>query len=74
MKVRHMPRYQIVNLMKAKRVRGLDVGAKASVSQSTVTRVIARKEVSEELRERVWAVLEEVLDGPPHGRLTKRVG
>lgn len=62
MRIRHMPRYQIVNLMKAKRVRGLDVGAVAGVSQGTVTRVIWRKDgVGEELRERVWKALEEML-------------
>lgn len=61
MKVRHMQRYAIVNLMRAKHVRGLDVGQKAGVSQGTVCRVIARKNVKEELRERVWDVLEEML-------------
>lgn len=61
MKVRHMTHYQIVRLMKAKRVRGLDIGAMAGVSQATVVRVLSRKPVREDRRERVWAALEEVL-------------
>lgn len=66
MKVRHMTHYQIVRAMKAKKVRGLDIGAMAGVSQGTVVRVLGRKPVREETRERVWAALEEVL-GDEHG-------
>jgi hypothetical protein len=59
-----MARWQIVALMRAKRVRGLDIGAIAGVSQATVTRVIARKDVSEDKRERVWLALEEAFGNP----------
>jgi hypothetical protein len=62
MKIRHKPRYAIVTLMKARRVRGIDVAAKVGTSQSTFTRVIARDpRVAEDIREKVWAELERVL-------------
>ena len=62
MKIRHMTRHHIITLMKARRIRGFDVAAKAQTSPSTVTRVLSRHDgISDEVRERVWVALEEML-------------
>jgi predicted transcriptional regulator len=60
--VRHLPRWQIVARLKAARIRQADIAHMADVSQALVCRVIARDVSDSETTERVWKVLEDVLE------------
>lgn len=61
--VRNLPRHVIVTRLKLHGVRQEDIAKRAGVTQSHVSRVIARRFRGTELVERVWREIERVLIG-----------
>lgn len=59
--VRHLPRHVIVTRLKQRRVRQQTIAARVGVTQSHVSRVIARRLRGTDLVERVWQEIERAL-------------